>query len=67
MNELTPLQIARQDYVDNKIHELINNLNPSGHPIKWNIEMISDIRNAIRYWLVDHYKITDEESYYPYL
>jgi len=58
-------QLKRQDFVDNKIYELVNQLIPSTKEIEWNVEMIGDIRDTIQHWLVDHYKIADELEFYP--
>ena len=65
MENLYEDQIKRQDFVDNKIYELVNQLVPSEKKIGWNIEMIGDIRDTIQHWLVDKYKILDELEYYP--
>jgi hypothetical protein len=67
MKELDESQIAIQDFVDNAIYELIQRLNPSQKTIDWDIEMIADIREKIRYWLVERYKLTDEKTFYPYI
>lgn len=64
---LTDAQIKRQDFVDNAIYELLQMLNPTGKGIEWDIEVISGIRDKIRYWLVEHYKLTDEMTFYPYI
>ncbi|MDP8228233.1 MAG: hypothetical protein P9M15_02130 [Candidatus Electryoneaceae bacterium] len=65
--ELTESQITRQDYVDNKIFELIHNLIPSDKELDWNLEMIADIRETIRYWLVDRCQLLDEQEFYPFI
>ena len=67
MKELDESQIAIQDFVDNAIYELIQRLNPSQKTINWDIEMIADIREKIRYWLVERYNLTDEKTFYPYI
>ena len=64
---LTNEQIKRQDFVDNRIFELIQELNPSQTEIDWDIEVIADVRETIRIWLVEDLKITDEMSFYAYL
>ena len=43
--ELTKRKIVRQDFVDNQIFELINNLLPSSKQREWNIELIASIRD----------------------
>ena len=67
MNELSDAQIKRQDFVDNSIYELILLLSPADAQINWNIEMIADVRDEIRYWLVNHYAVISEQEFYPYL
>jgi hypothetical protein len=65
MENLNEDQIKRQDFVDNKIYELVNQLVPSEKKIGWNIEMIGDIRETIQHWLVDRYRIVNELEFYP--
>ncbi len=67
MKTLSEQDLARQDYVDNKIFETINALNLSSKPVEWNIEMIAEIRDGIQYWLVDYYSLCSERKFYPYL
>lgn len=66
MAQLTEKQIERQDFVDNKVFELIQLL---GLPakIKWDIEMIGIVRDSIRIQLADQQKLTCEARFYPYL
>jgi hypothetical protein len=64
---LTEVQLERQDFVDNAIHELLQGLNPSGKEIPWNIETIGSIRDTIQYWLVEYYNFTDEITFYPFV
>lgn len=67
MQELADKQIERQDFVDTAVFELIRALNPTSTVIEWNIEMISEVRENIRCWLVEKLKICDEMSFYPYV
>lgn len=67
MKELTDKQIDRQDFVDNAIFHLVQAVNPTDRSIEWDIEMISEIRNVIREWIIKRMKITDEQTFYPYL
>ncbi len=67
MKELTDKQIQRQDFVDNAIFNLIQELNPTDKEIRWDIEMIGEVRDVTRKWLVERLKITDEQNFYPYL
>ncbi len=65
-NELSDDQINRQDFVDNLIFALIQRSNPATVEIEWNIEMIGDVRDCLREWIVDRYKLCDDQSFYPY-
>ena len=67
MKELTEEQIRRQDFVDNEIYQLIQNVNPTDGNIEWDIEMIGEVRDVIRYWIVEKMKITDEQTFYAYI
>jgi len=67
MKELTDKQIDRQDFVDNAISQLVQTVNPTDRSIGWNIEMIGEIRDVIREWIVERMKMTDEQNFYPYL
>jgi hypothetical protein len=60
MQNFTEGQIKRQDFVDNQIYNLVNSLIPSAKVIKWDIEMIGDIRDTLQHSLVDQYKIVGE-------
>ncbi len=64
---LTDVQLERQDFVDNAIHELLRIVNPSDKEIPWNIEAIGSIRDTIQYWLVEYYNLTDESTFYPFV
>jgi len=60
-------QISRQDFVDNAVFQLIRDINPTSKEITWDIEMIGEIRDNIKYWLVERLKICREMSFYPYI
>ena len=64
--ELTGRQIKRQDFVDNRIFELIQDLNPSQTEINWDIEMISEIREYVHSILSKKVDIS-EDDFYPFL
>lgn len=66
MKELTEQQIKRQDFVDNAINDLINNLNPSGEEVVWDIGIIADVRDTIQAYLVDQ-GFCSEQEFYPYI
>ena len=63
---LTKKQIERQDDVDNLIHSLLVDVDPSYKYIEWNIEHISKVRNTIQDILVNSVGIT-EMQFYPYI
>lgn len=67
MKELTDEQIKRQDLVDNAIYHLIQEVNPASKTIEWDIEMIGDVRDVIREWLVERMNVISEQRFYPYL
>ena len=67
MRRLTDKEIARQDFVDNAIHELINTVNPTEKVIEWDIEIIGEIRDKINYWLANRLEICSEQKFYPYI
>lgn len=66
MNELSVKEIGRQDFVDNKIFDLINELNPSSQNIEWNIEMIGEMRDRLAIWLTEELKVCSSYDFYPY-
>lgn len=63
---LTKEQIRRQDFVDNEIFELIQRL-AQQDKIKWDIEIIGNIRDAVQIAIVDDRKLMSEAEFYPYL
>jgi len=68
MKKLTKHQIKRQDLVDNAIYRFSQTINPSlDKEIDWDIEMIGDIRDVIKEWLVDKLGSLEEKDFYPYL
>lgn len=64
--ELTDEQIERQDFVDNAIYNLINELIPSDNEMDWDIEVIGDIRDTIQSHLVEK-GLCLEQDFYPYI
>ena len=64
--ELTDHQIARQDFVDNAIFDLINELIPSDKEMEWDIEVIGEVRDVIQAMLVGR-GICTEQEFYPYI
>ena len=65
-NGLTQQQIAQQDFVDNAIFSLIQVINPSNREIEWDIEMIGEIRDVLKEWLVDKLNVITKQEFYPY-
>ena len=66
MAQLTKKQIRRQDFVDNEIFELIQKITPHSK-IKWDIEIIGDVRDSIQRGLVDRHNLISGAGFYPYL
>lgn len=64
--ELTRQQIERQDFVDNNIYQVINDLIPSNRSIEWDIESIGTIRDSIQQVLIDK-GLCSEQEFYPYI
>ena len=64
--ELTDQQISRQDFVDNAIFDLINELIPSDKEMEWDIEVIGEVRDVIQAMLVGR-GICTEQVFYPYI
>jgi hypothetical protein len=46
---------------------LISDINPTSTELFWNIEMIGEVRDNIRYWFVERLKICEEMAFYPYI
>jgi hypothetical protein len=65
--ELTKKQIERQDFVDNSIFELLNNLNTTIQKLEWNIEIISEVREVVRLYFEKTFDGFSEQDYYPYM
>lgn len=61
---LTSRQIERQDMVDNKIMELLQDINPSNQPLVWDIDIIGEIRDSIEQYFLSK-GICTEEEFYP--
>ena len=64
--ELTDQQISRQDFVDNAIYDLINELIPSDKEMEWDIEVIGEVRDVIQAMFVGR-GICTEQEFYPYI
>ena len=66
MPTLTKQQISRQDFVDNQIYELINSVLPSSKQIAWDIEVIGNVREAVRKEIGKKLRIS-EKQFYPFM
>lgn len=64
--ELSHEQIERQDFVDNRIHELLEELLPFEKEIEWDIDAIGTIRDAITKVYADK-NLCSEQQFYPYI
>lgn len=66
MAELTQEQILRQDNVDGACYGLICEL-AKVSDIPWDMEHISEVREAVQSVLVDKLHIMSEMEFYPYI
>ena len=64
---LTDQQLKRQDLVDNRIFELLDDLSPGSGKAEWDIELIGQIRDSVEDILVERLKLVSEMEFYPYL
>ena len=53
------------DNVDNTIHQMIKDLNPSTKELDWNIKPISEIREVLVSYFVEELKLCTEDDFYP--
>ena len=60
---MTDEQLKRQDFVDNAVFSLIQEINPTKGTISWDIEMIGSIRDALVYELEKKLGISEFEIY----
>jgi len=59
-------KIAQWDFVNNSIHELLEELNPSANKkLEWNGTINAEIREVILKYFVDELKICTEDEFYP--
>lgn len=62
-DEMTDEQLKRQDFVDNAIFSLIQDINPTAQAISWDIEMIGNIRDTLVHELEKKLGISEFEIY----
>ena len=67
MRRLTNRQTERQDFVDNEIFELLQKCLPPSKTMKWDIEIIGAIRDAMKEQIVDKQNLMSEAQFYPYI
>jgi hypothetical protein len=67
MRQLTDEEIERQDFVDNAIFQMINDVNPTQKEIEWDIEMIGNIRDEINLSFAKKLEICSEQEFYPFI
>lgn len=67
MTNFTKKQLMRQDFADNKIFELMQELIPDGKKLKWDINVIGSVREVIRKYLADEKRIVSNMKFYPFL
>ncbi len=65
IRKLTEKQIARQDFVDNKVYELINALLPKSKQLDWDIEIIAGVRDTIYDEVSRKVEGMNERRFYP--
>ena len=62
--ELTDEQIERQDFVDNAIFSLLNEINPSKADLDWDIDLIGSVRDCIQREFAER-SICSSQEFYP--
>jgi len=65
MKTFTRKELDRQDFVDNEIFELIQKLLPAGRKLKWDIEMIGFVRDAVQDQIINKRGVS-KNKFYPY-
>ena len=63
---LSEQQLQRQDFVDNAIHKMINELIPNEKQLDWDIERIAQVRDSISQ-VVAKKGICTEQEFYPFI
>lgn len=68
-DELTTEQTKRQDEVDNAIMQTVLSLVPEEKQelFAWDVHFISQIRNEMREWVVEHIGAMTEQEFYPFI
>jgi hypothetical protein len=65
-DEFTGRETERQDCVDSAIANLSVELIPDDCPFDWDIELIGEVRDALKTVIVDHMGAMTEQEFYPY-
>jgi len=63
---MTDKEIARQDFVDNSIFDLIREINPTSKTVDWDIDFIGEVRDVITKHFLN-LKICTEQEFYPFV
>jgi len=61
------MKINQQDLVDNEIWNLIVNLYPARDDIKYDGNIVNQIRSVLMQYYVNVLKVCTEEDFYPYI
>lgn len=67
MTELTKEDLLRQDEVDNAIHNLLRYLSMGKVDVKWDIDDIGTVREAVKKVIVGKLHVMTEMEFYPYV
>ena len=65
MKKLTKKELERQDFVDNTIFEMLGELVPANRKLRWDIEIIGAVRDAIQTQLIAR-GVMIKQQFYPY-
>ena len=61
------MKINQHDFVDNEIWDLIVNLYPARDDIKYDGNIVNQVRSVLLNYYVNKLKVCTEEEFYPYI
>ena len=61
------MKINQHDFVDSEIWDLIVNLYPARDDIKYNGNIVNQVRTVLSKFYTDELKVCTEEEFYPYI
>jgi len=61
------MKINQHDFVDNEIWDLIVNLYPARDDIKYDGNIVNQVRSVLLNYYVNQLKVCTEEEFYPYI